>query len=332
VLFPDRIEIEELTHTAVLSRQEIRGWRLLATSPPCLLFVPRDDSRRSVKLALVFSLDPEFSKWLYTLPNLDSEDARASEIDIRKDARLGATPGERMKALAKGRRFASVLAVVASLAAVWGLAYPRPYQVTIAILAALPWIAVEAVRRSSGLFRMDQNRNDAHPNVAFAYIFPGMVLMLRSVFDYNIIPSSVVIWFSVGIGGLLSLSTFTADSTMRASVINTAAFAALSLTYGYGAAIEANALFDHSSGMSYTANVEGKHIVRGKTTTYELELGPWGPIPQRNTLQVAPATFNPIQRGDVVCLTLKPGALGVNWYYMRAWQRGDSPGLGQPLR
>ena len=34
VLFPDRIEIEELTHTAVLSRQEIRGWRTLATSAP----------------------------------------------------------------------------------------------------------------------------------------------------------------------------------------------------------------------------------------------------------------------------------------------------------
>jgi len=84
--------------------------------------------------------------------------------------------------------------------------------------------------------------------------------------------------------------------------------------------------------MSYTANVEGKLIVKGKATTYELELGPWGPIPKRNKLRVGLATFNPIRRGDVVCLTLKRGALGVNWYYIRAWQRGDSSGLGQLLR
>src|ERR1035441_9457411 len=247
VLFPDRIEIEEITHTAVLSRQEIRGWRSLATSPPGLVFVPRDTSRRSVKVAQVFRLDPEFSECLYTLPNLDRQEARASKIDIRKNARLGATPGKRMEALAKGRRFASALEVAAVLASLWGLAYPRPYEAIIMILAALPWIAVEAVRRSRGLFRMDKNPSDAHPNVAIPYIFPGMILMLRSVFDYNIVPSLAVLWFSVGMGVLLCLSAFAADSTMRASVISTAALAAFSLVYGYGVAIEGNAQIGRAS-------------------------------------------------------------------------------------
>jgi hypothetical protein len=332
VLFPDRIEIEELTRTAVMSREEIRGWRLLAASPPGLVLVPRDPGRRSVKIAQVFRPDPEFSEWLFTLPNLDSEDARTSKIEIRNDVRLGATPGQRMKSLAKGRRFATALTVVGSIAALWGFVYPKPYDLTIAVLAALPWIAVEVVRRSRGLFRVDQNRNDSHPNVAIPYIFPGMVLMLRSMFDYNIVSSSAVAWFSIGIGGLLCLSAFAADSTMRENVVNAVALAALSLPYGYGVAIEANSLLDYSSETGYTANVEGKRIVRGKATTYELELGPWGPNARPNKLRVSPATFNPIQRGDVVCLALKRGALGVNWYFMRAWQRGDQPGSGQPLR
>lgn len=323
VLFPDRIEIEELTQTAVLSRQDIRGWRWLPTSPPGLVFVHRDTSRRRLKVTQVFRLDPEFSEWLYTLPNLDTEDTRASKIEIRNNARLGATPGQRMKALAKGRRLATALTAVASLASLWRFVYPRPYEVTIAILAALPWIAVETVRRSRGLFRMDKSRNDAYPNVVIPYIFPATALMLRSVFEYNIIPSSTVVWFSVGIGGLLCLAAFAADATMRSNVISATALAAFSLAYGYGVAIEANALLDRSSGTSYTANVEEKRIVRGKATTYELELGPWGPIAKRNKLEVAPATFDPIQPGDVVCLTLKRGALGVNWFFMRAWQRRD---------
>jgi hypothetical protein len=58
VLFADRIEVEELTRTAVLSRQEVRGWRSLSTSPRVFVFLPKDASRRPVKVAQVFSARP----------------------------------------------------------------------------------------------------------------------------------------------------------------------------------------------------------------------------------------------------------------------------------
>jgi hypothetical protein len=332
VLFPDRIEVEELTRTAVLSRQEIRGWRLLATSPPGFVLVPRDTSRRSIKVAQVFRLDPEFSEWLYSLPSLDREDARTSKVEIRNNTRLGATPGERMKTLIKGRRLARVLTVTAFLTILWGFIFPFPYELAISILAALPWIAVETVRRSGGLFRVDTNRNDTHPNVALPFIFPGLVLMLRSVSDYNVLQSPAVAWFSIGIGGLLCLSAFAVDPTLRGKVGTTASLFAFSLAYGYGFAIEANTLLDRSPGTSYIASVASKRIVKGKTTTYELSLGPWGPKTKSNKLTVSRATYDPIQPGDVVFLTLKQGALGVSWYFMRAWQRGNQLGAGQSLR
>jgi hypothetical protein len=275
VLFPDRIEVEELTRTAVLSREEIRGWRSTPTSPPCFVLVPRDASRQTVKVAQVFRLDPEFAQWLYTLPCLDSEDARTSKVEIRNDTRFGATPGERMKTLAKGRRLARVLTVIASFAALWGFLYPNPYELTIVILVALPWVAVETVRRSGGLFRLDTNRNDAHPSIAFAFIFPGLVLLLRSVVDYNILQSAVVAWFSIGIGGLLYLSAFAVDTTVRAKVGTIAALLAFSLAYGYGVAIEANALLDHSPEASYMANVEGSVSLGGRLrpTSWIWDLG-----------------------------------------------------------
>jgi hypothetical protein len=325
VLFADRIEVEELTRTAVLSRDEVRGWRSLPTSPPGFVFIPRDASRRPVKVAQVFRLDPEFAEWLYTLPCLDNEDARTSKAEIRTNTRLGATPGERMKTLAKGKRLARILNVIASLAALWGFVYPRPYEPVVLVLAALPWIAVEIVRRSGGLFRVDANRNDAHPNVAIAFIFPGMVLGLRSVLDYDIVYSLAVVWFTIGIGGLLCLSAIAVDPSLRGKVGTIAGLLVLSLAYGYGTVIEANALLDHSPEASYIANVEGKRIVKGQTTTYELDLGAWGPKTKLNKLRVTRATYNAVEGGDVVYLTLKQGALGVNWYFMRQWQRGDHP-------
>jgi len=46
-----------------------------------------------------------------------------------------------------------------------------------------------------------------------------------------------------------------------------------SFPYGYGGAIEANVLMDHWPHTSYVARVEGRRIVMGKTTSYEVELG-----------------------------------------------------------
>jgi hypothetical protein len=332
VLFRDRIEVEELTRTAVLSREEIRGWRSLPTSPPAFVLVPRDEGRRPVKFLQVFDLDPEFAEWLYTVPCLDSEDHRASKVEIRRNAHLGATPGERTKTLAKGVRFARAMAVMASAAALWGFFYPVPYELTIVLLTALPWAAVETARRSGGLFRIDANPNDAHPNVVVPFLLPGSVLLLRSVRDYNLLLSPAVAWVSIGIGGLLCLSAYKADSTVRRKGVTLAALFAFSLAYGYGVAIEANVLLDRSPAAGYVASVEGKRIHRGQATTYELELGPWGPIARSNKLRVSLATFDPIRSGDVVCLALKRGALGANWYFMRAWQPGDRPASGLSCR
>jgi hypothetical protein len=321
VLFPDRIEINELTRTSVLSREEIRGWRSLPTSPPGFVFIPREAGRRPVKVAQTFRLDPEFADWLYTLPCLDREDSRRSKAEIRNNPLIGATPGERMKALARGKRLARIVTAVASVALLWGFVYPNPYRLVIVILAALPWAAMEIVRRSRGLLRVDANRNDAHPNVAIAVCFPGLVLLLRSMFDFNIIQSQVAAWISVFVGSLFCSAIFFVDPTLRTKAITVLTMLALSLAYGYGVAIEANTLLDQSSGVNYTASVEGKHIVRGKTTTFELDLAPWGPRANSNNLRIARETYDAVQRGDVVYLTLHRGAFGIQWYYMRAAER-----------
>jgi len=323
VLFADRIEVKELTRTFALNRDDIRGWRSLPTSPPAFVFVPRDDSHRTIKVAWIFRQDPEFAEWVYTLPCLDDEDRRKSKSEIRNDNRYGATPGDRMKTLARSRRTARVLAVLSSLALLWGFLYPRPYELVIAILAVLPWLGLEVVRRSGGLLTIDAPRNDPHPTVAFTYLGPSLVLLLRAVMDYNIIPTFVLVWLTIGPGALLFFSAIAVDRTVRAKRGLTVSLLALSLVYGYGVAIEANGLLDRSAGTNFTTKVEDKRIVRGRTTTYELALAHWGPKTKTNRLRVGRPTYDYIQRGDVVFITLQHGALGLNWYFMRSWTPGN---------
>jgi hypothetical protein len=332
VLFPDRIEVKELTRTTSLSRQEIRGRRSLPSSPPVFLLVPRDSGRVALKVTQVFPLDDELAEWLYTFPSLDREDARLAKTEIRKNIRLGATPGERIKTLAKGRRVAAIFAAISIAVCVWGFVFPAPYTLAILVLTALPWLALELVRRSAGLFRVDADRNDVHPTVAVAFLVPPMVLLLRAVTDFNVVQSPPVVWFSVGIGGMLLLTIFVADPSRRGKLGSIIAIGLFCFAYGYGVAIEINVLLDRSPPRTYAVTVENKHASRGRTTTYSLELGPWGPKLKPNKLQVSRATYEPIHAGDVVILDLRRGALGVNWYFMRMWHRANESGTSKSLR
>jgi hypothetical protein len=323
LLFSDRIEIHELTRISSFSRQEIQGWRYLPASPPVFILIPREHGRKPIKVAQVFPLDSEFAEWIYGLPCLDSDDARKSRVEIRNSPHLGATPGERMGTLAKGRKFARVLLTIALLASLWGFAYPRPYPLAILALAGLPWIALAVVKGSHGLFRVDANRNDVHPNVAVAFLFPSLILLLRST-DFDIIHSMTIAWVSIAIGILLCLAATATDSNLRAKLSSLVAILACSLVYGYAITIQANVLLDHSQGVNYAVRVQDRRIVRGKTTTYQLQLAPWGPKGKSNDIRIPPVTYDYIRQGDIVNLVLRQGALGINWYYMLSWQQGPA--------
>jgi hypothetical protein len=83
--------------------------------------------------------------------------------------------------------------------------------------------------------------------------------------------------------------------------------------------VEANARFDRSPGIPYTATVQNKQIISGRSTTYKLDLSSWGPKAGTNELNVSSSTYKQIQAGQTVHLKLKAGSLGVQWYYLYDW-------------
>jgi len=69
-----------------------------------------------------------------------------------------------------------------------------------------------------------------------------------------------------------------------------------------------------------------KHVSRGKTTSYNLSLGPWGPIGKPNKLRVG-RDLRSDTPGDILLIDLRKGALRVNWYVMSAWHVGNKSGI-----
>ena len=175
------------------------------------------------------------------------------------------------------------------------------------------------MRRSHGLFRADELKNDAHPSVASALIFPGTVLCLRAVLDYDVLQSAYAVALYVLVGCALFAAILIFDSTQRSRRGILPVFFLAGVAYGYGVIVEANARLDRSPGIPYTATVQNKQVISGRSTTYRLDLSSWGPKAGTNELDVSNSTYKQIKTGQTVQLNLKMGALGVRWYYLYDW-------------
>lgn len=321
VLYADLIDFQGVFSTKTFNRDELIGWRVLPASPPTLVLERKGG--RSFKTSLVFRVDEEFSDWFDSIPCLDEKETALSEAslqtEIQNDERFGATLSERSEALQKARKTAKILSTISIVAVVWAFVYPRPYEVLMMLLALLPWIGIEIMRRSHGLFRADELKNDAHPSVAYALIFPGILLCLRAILDYDVLQSAYAVALYVLVGCALFATVLFFDPTQRSRRGILPVFFLFGVAYGYGLIVEANALFDRSPGILYTAAVQSKEIISGRSTTYRLELSPWGPNAGTNELDVSSSTYNQIQTGQTVRLKMKMGALGVHWYYLYGW-------------
>ena len=69
---------------------------------------------------------------------------------------------------------------------------------------------------------------------------------------------------------------------------------------------------------SYATTVQDKHESHSRSTSYYLDLAPWGPIKRLNRVSVSRTTYEGAFIGDLVCLELRPGVLHVEWYQVVA--------------
>ena len=305
---------------ALLSRrmrtEEIAGWRTIPQRdmPPNLVLIPRPGRGRKLPINESFALDDWFYEWLDQFPDLDAKDQSRSREEVLSKAELGGSRDERRESLRQGKRVAGIFTFVTLAVGAWGLFDPEPYRLVIAILAALPLLALILAMRSHGLFRLDDQRNDAHPDLAVPFVVPAVVMAGRAMLDFDFIGWTRLGMISITIGIILVAAVAVCDSSLRAKPGMLLVFLFYTSAYGLGAGLEANFLFDHSSPKTFTVSVLDRYISDGDRTDYKLELSPWGPIKERDTVSVSKQLYQKLQPGSRVCVDLRKGALRIPWY------------------
>lgn len=311
----DAIVVQGLFSSRTLSRDNIAGRRILPTQYiQTLVIVPRSERDKKLKLALAMRTDSAFVAWFAAIPDLDAEQLAKSEADLSADPDLGFHSEDRKEQLRTAKQTAKVLTAIAWIASLWGWFFPRPYNLVILILVALPVIAIVLQVRSRGIYQMEGRRNDARPSLAVLFLLPGLILDLRAIQDLHLLRWAPLFILAILVTLGFSWLLFQSDADMRRRPWSLLLIVLFGSAYCGGALCEANSLLDHSAGQNFSAAVTDKHISSGKTTTYYLALNPWGPQTAPSEVSVPADLYRSIALGDNVCISLYPGALHAPWY------------------
>ncbi|OON68106.1 hypothetical protein [Hymenobacter sp. CRA2] len=271
------------------------------------------------KLSYVLEQFDELQRWLYMHFNdLAALQQQEEEQRILADDTLGSTTDERAAKLAAARKTATIVNVAGGVAGAWLFLQPEPYRWATAAGLLVPLAAAGTLWLHPGVLRLGDRKSSAYPSISPALIFPSLGLILRSLFDQELVRMAPL-WPLVGVvAALLAVALLLGNrQTLRQRgtalmTISTAVFCAA--LYGYGATTMYNAAFDEAEPAVHLAKVLKKHKSSGRTTTYNLTVTPWGPIKKVEDVQVSRAYYEQTQPGDSVSILLMSGRLDLPWY------------------
>jgi hypothetical protein len=312
----DEIELTGLSNSETMRRDDLLGYRTQQTpnGPSVLVLVPRSEDRKPLKIPGILELDETFCNWLKPFPDLDERDAKSEKSRLADDPALGATPEERAETLKRVKSLCRALTYLGIGVSLWAWFYPQPYRLVIALLLVLPWSALYIASRYHGFVVINEKRRNQAGGVGMVFLFPGLVLALRAVEDMNALNWQRPLLFAVAISGLMVFAAGLADTVLRKQRVALVLMFSLSLAYGYGAAMETNAMLDRWPATVFATKVRRKYVSSGKHTNYHLEVAPWGPHDREDNLTVSRAFYDAQQVGEPVCIALRSGALGIEWY------------------
>jgi hypothetical protein len=318
-LSPDSIEVESLFSSRKLSRTDIAGRRILRAQYMNILeLTPRNQSEKKLKISLILKTDTAFDRWFSTLPDLNAEDIARQKQDLASEIGTGPTDESINDRLAQGRTIAKWLNWIAIASVFWGLYYPAPYRLVVFVLAALPIVVLLLLAQSKGLYDLQGLRNDARPSLALPFILPGLGLLARSVFDFDLLNWEQLLIAAAFIALTLTLVAATLSRVRGRSYTGFLVAFALLIAYAWGALAEANVLFDKTVPHTFEVRVLAKHVSQGRSTTWYLSVGPWGPRSAPQNISVPYRLYASSPVGSTVCIELRDGALKLPWYYASA--------------
>ncbi len=317
VLHADRFEYQSAILTRVVAKEHIAGWRIVPTENITALVIEHKDlSVGHLSIGLIYNTDAEFIAWFDGLANLDERDRAEAREEVLSDVSIGESEEARAEALKSAKKLARLVNIAGIVLSIWGVINPTPYEFSLALLLAAPWVAAVIAFRSRGLIRFDGHRNDIRPNIAVPLILPGAILSVRAVFDFDVlnwqVPVLAALVVAIGAGFIQSLLGHKHEWTTGLIIAFFAWF------YAFGAVIELNGFHDAAPSRLEKYPVLDKSVSHAKRTTYYLHLAPSrSGAPDLDKVQVHRGVYQRIENGELACVRFHTGILAIEWYAVR---------------
>jgi hypothetical protein len=316
VLEGTRIEVRGAWKESTTDLSEIEGYRIMRTRNGTYTQLYLKERHGKITVSQAFNIDDDYRVWFRQLTDLDERDQQALLEEISKDADLGSTPEERLAALKTAKTW-SFIAIVVAVAAAIGLNFGAVmlHMPSAVALALAPVAVLFLMRQSPLLYVTFKRKSDPRADLGLVLVAAGFGLALR-VSSVEFVSMKPLIFLTVFIA-LVYIAAFF-DSARKGSPIAATVIALLVVvaSYSFGLVIVADTLLDHANSSTYIVPVTGKHTTSGKSTSYYLELAPWGPLPEPNEISVSSGLYSGTAAGDAICLALHPGRLRAAWYQL----------------
>ena len=316
ILNPDSIELKYFLSSKLFLRSDIAGYRILPTQYiSTLVFQPKASEQKKLKIPLYFRTDKAFGDWFIDVPNLDHADLGQSmaelEAVVARDAPGIDATEER---IAAAYRTVKMLNWAAGIASVWAWIYPNPYPIAMLAAGVLPLIAIVLLARSHGIYQIEGRRNDARPSLAGAFIFPSCALAYRAIQDLHFLQWKPLLFATLALAAVLTIFLAQSDPHFHNRAVAAVSMFFLGSMYCYGAVAHFDVLADRSAPLTYQTQVLSKRADNGRTTTYYLQVAPWGPRQHSDEIEVSRSLYAAINPGQPVSIRLYSGALHLPWF------------------
>ena len=313
VIEGSRIEVRGAFREQSAELDEIEGFRTISTRNGSYWKLQLKLGRSSITIQKWFDCD-ELRSWFQQLVDLDERDGQALLEEIQQSQELGSTPEERLGSLKTARTLNIALSIVAIAVAVAYFVSQGSVKLLLAgFLAVVPFAVLYLINSEPLLYALGKPKKDPRTDTIFAFLASAIGLMLGGITVHFVSLVPLLSWMALVLVVLCGAFFAIGRRGPRAqgAVLLPLIFGAM---YAFGLVAFADTQLDKDTPTNYRAQVLDKHITKGKSTNYYLDLAPWGPFAQAKSLNVPISVYDSAEPGDTVCLVVHPGALHAAWY------------------
>ena len=313
------IYLQEAFRTRSLLLDEIAGYGYFSRNRR-LVIIPKSPKHKKIIISNFMEGRRELEAWLARFPNLDAVQYEQEAEHIFSNEQLGASESERLLRLKKARTVANAGNTAGIAALIWAWMSPQPYDWAVITALILPWVALYISWYFKGLIKFGTKKRSPYPSMGGLVFLPVVGLLLRVMIDYPMYEPAGV-WAPV----LVTTALFAAVclyisnklfTGMKKKPVAWLIILVVSFTYSYGLVIFSNCYYDGSAPKELRVTVNGKRISKGRTTTYYLNLDPWGRYTEEQEVSVKKALFEKVNEGEQVHIYLFGGRWHMPWYHI----------------